>query len=210
MYCATTVYLAEADPKLGKVIEVVGPCRMVPDRGRSPFRGLIQAVAHQQLNGKAANRILERFVGLFPHGGFPSAEEVLGRPTEDLLGAGFSRAKAACVQEIARQTLSGVVPSRNEIEGWPDDQIVERLTVIKGIGRWSVEMFLMFGLGRPDVLPIHDFGLRSGFRMVYRKRKLPDPEQISRHGEKWRPYRTTASWYLWRALEMKAGTPATW
>jgi len=119
--------------------------------------------------------------------------------------AGFSRAKARYVKEIARVVLEDVVPGRKEIERMVDDEIIERLTQIKGIGTWSVEMFLIFGLGRPDVLPVHDFGIRTGFSLVYKKRKLPEPEQLLKHGHCWRPYRTTAAWYLWRAVDLANG-----
>jgi DNA-3-methyladenine glycosylase II len=196
--------LAAADPHLGNLITQIGPCGLEPDSRRTPFEGLVRAVAHQQLSGRVAEKILSRFVALFPaNGGFPTPQQVNNLALPDLTGVGFSRSKAGYIQGIARGALEGLVPSRREIEMMDDEAIVERLTQLKGIGRWSVEMFLIFGLGRPDVLPIHDFGIRSGFAAVYRKRKLPKPAYISKHGERWKPYRTTAAWYLWRAVDSK-------
>jgi 3-methyladenine DNA glycosylase/8-oxoguanine DNA glycosylase len=141
-------------------------------------------------------------MALFPHGKFPLPEEVAALRVERLTTVGFSRAKAGYVQEIARNALAGVLPGRREIARLSDEEIVERLTAIKGVGRWSVEMFLMFGLGRPDVLPVHDFGVRRGFALAFQKRELPTPEQLRRHGERWRPCRSTAAWYLWRRVDL--------
>jgi len=209
MNAAASRHLSTADPILGALIAKVGPCDLKPDRTRSPFQALVQAVAHQQLNGKAANTILTRFTALFPTRRFPSPEQVDAIDAHKITGVGFSRAKASYVKGIARAALDGLVPGRREIERMLDDEIVERLTQIKGIGRWSVEMFLIFSLGRPDVLPIHDYGIHQGFAIAFRKRKLPEPEQILERGERWRPYRTTASWYLWRAVDLRDGKPTT-
>jgi DNA-3-methyladenine glycosylase II len=205
MNAAAIRHLATADPILGALIAKVGPCDLQPDHARSPFQALVQAVAHQQLNGKAANTILARFINLFPHGRFPSAKEVLDVDTSALTAAGFSRAKAGYVKDIARMALEGVVPGNGQIKRMSDEEIIERLTQIKGVGRWTVEMLLIFTLGRPDVLPVDDYGIRQGFAIAFRKRKLPEPEQILKHGKRWRPYRTTASWYLWRAVDLPDG-----
>ncbi|MGA2657900.1 MAG: DNA-3-methyladenine glycosylase [Verrucomicrobiota bacterium] len=194
--------MSQADPILGELIAKVGPCTLEPDHARSPFQALVQAVAHQQLHAKAANTILSRFVGLFPHGRFPSAQEVVDVDIAKLTGVGFSRAKAGYVKEIASMTLEGVVPGAGQIKRMSDDEIIKRLTRIKGVGRWTVEMLLIFSLGRPDVLPVDDFGIRTGFGIAYRKRKLPEPKAILRHGERWKPYRSIASWYLWRAVDL--------
>jgi DNA-3-methyladenine glycosylase II len=193
-------HLSQADPILGELIAQVGPCTLEPDHARSPFQALVQAVAHQQLHAKAANTILARFVGLFPHGRFPSALEVYGVDIAKLTGVGFSRAKAGYVKGIARLALEGVVPGAGQIKRMSDDEIIGRLTTIKGVGRWTVEMLLIFSLGRPDVLPVDDFGIRTGFAIVYKKRKLPEPKVILKHGERWKPFRSIASWYLWRAV----------
>jgi DNA-3-methyladenine glycosylase II len=198
-------HLTTADPILGELIAQVGPCLLVPDTVRSPFQALVQAVAHQQLNGKAASTILARFVGLYPPGKFPSPQEVFATDRSILQGVGFSRAKAEYVQEIARMTLDGVVPGKAQIARMSDDDIITRLTQIRGVGRWTVEMLLIFNLGRADVLPVDDFGIRSGFAKAFRKRKLPKPEQLRKYGERWKPYRSIASWYLWRAVDLKQG-----
>jgi len=198
--------LTEGDPAFAKLIDQVGPFNLKPEKRRTPFEALVRAVAHQQLNGKAANTILGRFIKLFANGTFPSPKQVEEIEFEELRSIGFSRAKAGYVKAIAQATLNGIVPDRKEIEALEDEAIIERLTQIKGIGRWSVEMFLMFGLGRLDVLPIHDYGVRNGFAIVYRKRELPTPAQLLKHGERWRPHRTTAAWYLWRAVDLARET----
>ena len=199
---AALQHLSQADPILGDLIAKVGPCGLKPDHTRSPYQALVQAVAHQQLNGKAANTILARFIALFPHGRFPSAQEVHDVDITKLTSVGFSRAKSGYVKEIARMALEGVVPGTGQIKRMSDEEIIERLTTIKGVGRWTVEMLLIFSLGRPDVLPVDDFGIRTGFGIVYRKRKLPEPKVILKHGERWKPYRSIASWYLWRAVDL--------
>lgn len=195
--------LTANDERFAELISQVGPCSLQPKSQRSPFESLVRAVAHQQLNGKAASCILDRFVTLFGKESFPSPNEVYVTDFDKLAKIGFSRAKAGYVKEIAQAALDGVIPSRKEIQQLTDDEIIERLTQIKGVGPWSVQMFLIFGLGRPDVLPIRDYGIQQGFAIVYRKRKLPTPDQIMKHGKRWRPYRTTAAWYLWRAADLE-------
>ncbi|MDA1273599.1 MAG: DNA-3-methyladenine glycosylase [Verrucomicrobia bacterium] len=202
----TPICLTDGDPAFAMLIDQVGPFSLKPEKKRSPFEALVRAVAHQQLNGKAATTILGRFINLFGDAAFPSPKQVEEIEFEELRRIGFSRAKAGYVKAIAQAALTGIVPGRKEIEVLEDEAIIERLTQIKGVGRWSVEMFLMFGLGRPDVLPIHDYGVRNGFAIVYRKRKLPTPAQVQKHGERWRPHRTTAAWYLWRAVDLARET----
>ena len=187
-------HLLTVDPILGEVITKVGDCGLEADHSRSPFEALVQAVAHQQLNGKAAATILGRFRAIFAPSKFPTPQQLYDVPVEALTGAGFSRAKASYIKEIARMTLDGVVPTRRQIRTLTDEEIITRLTQIKGVGRWTVEMLLIFSLGRPDVLPVDDFGIRTGFGIAFRKRRLPSPEQVRRHGERWKPYRSTASW----------------
>ncbi len=195
--------LAAADPVLARLIERVGPCRLRPDRIQSPYEALFEAIVYQQLTGKAAATILGRAkAALDGHGGFPSPEAVLAAPDEALRGAGLSRAKTAAVKDLAAKARDGCVPGLAELRRMHDDAIVEHLTEIRGIGRWTVEMMLIFRLGRPDVLPVHDYGVRKGFAIAYRKRELPTPTRLAAHGERWRPYRTVASWYLWRANEL--------
>ena len=195
-------HLLHADKNLARVIKKVGPCRLEPANGRSPFQALVQAVAHQQLNGTAAGTILRRVRGLYPHRRFPKPEDLLATPDEQLRSAGLSRAKTASVKDIAAKTIDGVIPTARTIKGMSDAEILERLTSVRGVGPWTVEMLLMFTLGRPDVLPVTDYSVRCGFARVYGLAKLPTPKELLVHGERWRPYRSVASWYLWRALEL--------
>lgn len=194
-------HLSACDPVMRILIGEHGKCGLVPERRRSPFQSLVQAVAHQQLNGTAANFILARFKKLFPGKKFPSAEDLAGVTDRDLRACGFSFAKIKAIRDIAEKTISGVVPSSREITKLSDDEIILRLTQVRGVGRWTVEMLLIFQLGRHDVLPAHDFGVQTGFRHAYQKRRHPAPKEILAHGEMWRPFRTTASWYLWRAAD---------
>jgi DNA-3-methyladenine glycosylase II len=178
-----------------------GQCGLTPETRRTPFQSLVQAVAHQQLHGAAANTILARFKKLFPGRRFPRPEDLAGVTDGEIRACGFSFAKIKAIRDIAEKTLSGVVPGPREIINLSDDEIVLRLTQVRGVGRWTVEMLLIFQLGRHDVLPAHDFGVRSGFRHAYQKRAMPEPKELLAHGEIWRPFRTTASWYLWRAAD---------
>lgn len=195
-------YLAKSDPALGRLIRRVGECKIDLDPRRSPFQSLVSAVAHQQLNGTAAGTILRRFRALFPGKKFPSAADLAGVTDDALRAAGFSRGKIASIRDIAAKTKSGLVPTSRQIVRLTDAEIIERLVAIRGVGQWTVEMLLIFKLGRPDVLPATDFGIRSGFALTYGHDELPPPKKILEHGERWRPYRTTASWYLWRAVDL--------
>jgi 3-methyladenine DNA glycosylase/8-oxoguanine DNA glycosylase len=162
----------------------------------------VESVAYQQLNGTAAATILGRVKALYPQRRFPTPEDVLSTPDERLRGAGLSRAKTAAIKDIAKQTLAGVVPASRAISSLSDAEIIERLTVVRGVGPWTVEMLLIFTLGRPDVLPVTDYGVRKGFALTYRWKELPTPGELREFGERWRPYRSTAAWYFWRALEL--------
>jgi DNA-3-methyladenine glycosylase II len=173
----------------------------VPELRRSPFQSLVQAVAHQQLHGKAANTILARFGKLFPGRKFPRPEDLAGVTDEQIRACGFSFAKIKAIRDIAEKTLSGVVPTGRKIVALPDEEIILRLTEVRGVGRWTVEMLLIFQLGRPDVLPVDDFGVRNGFRLAYKKRAMPTPKELLKFGKLWRPHATTAAWYLWRAAD---------
>jgi DNA-3-methyladenine glycosylase II len=164
----------------------------------------VRSVAHQQLHGKAANTILKRFVALYPGKPFPSPEELLETDDEKLRGVGFSRAKVAAIKDIAAKTVEGVVPTSCAIHKMSDTEIVERLTTIRGVGPWTVEMLLIFKLGRPDVWPVTDFGVRKGFSIAFELEEMPTPKELMAHGERWRPYRTTVAWYLWRATDQAA------
>jgi DNA-3-methyladenine glycosylase II len=193
--------LSAADPVMRRLIRECGPCTLKPEKRRPPFQSLVQAVAHQQLNGTAANTILGRFTKLFPGRRFPRPEDLATVSDEALRAAGFSRAKVAAIRDIAAKTLNGVVPTSRQIERMPDDEIIARLTEVRGVGRWTVEMLLIFQLGRPDVLPVDDFGVRNGFRIAYGRRELPNVKELLAFGERWKPHRTTAAWYLWRAVD---------
>jgi DNA-3-methyladenine glycosylase II len=194
-------HLAKRDPVMKSLIRDFGPCGLVPEARRSPFQSLVQAVAHQQLNGTAANAILARFKKLFPGRRFPRPEDLAGVTDAQIRACGFSFAKIASIRDIAAKTLDGVVPASRQIVKLSDDEIIGRLTEVRGVGRWTVEMLLIFQLGRPDVLPADDFGVRNGFRHAYKKRDLPTPKEVLAHGKRWRPHGTTAAWYLWRVAD---------
>jgi DNA-3-methyladenine glycosylase II len=194
-------HLTKADKVLGRLIRKIGPCGWKPERRRSPFESLVQAVAHQQLNGTAAKTILGRVKALYPGRAFPTPEDLLATPDDQLRAAGLSRAKAASIKDIAAKTLEGIVPTSRAIARMDNETIITQLTGIRGVGPWTVEMLLMFKLGRTDVLPATDFGVRKGFALVYELEDLPAPKDLLEHGERWRPYRSFAAWYLWRALD---------
>jgi DNA-3-methyladenine glycosylase II len=199
-------HLSRHDPVMRKLIRGAGPCALEPEARRSPFESLVRAVAHQQLNGTAATTILNRFRKLFPGRRFPRPADLAQVSDEAMRAAGFSRAKIAAIRDIAEKTLSGLVPTTRAIRQLEDDVIVSRLIEVRGVGRWTVEMLLIFQLGRPDVLPVDDFGVRTGFRLAYGRKDMPRPKELMEFGERWRPHRTTAAWYLWRAVELaKAG-----
>ncbi|MGC3959790.1 MAG: DNA-3-methyladenine glycosylase [Verrucomicrobiota bacterium] len=199
---AAQQYLQKADRNLARIIKQVGPCPLAPRRGIQPWQALVRSVAYQQLNGTAAETIFKRFLALFPETKFPDPQQIVAASEERLRSAGLSRAKTAAIKDIAAQTLAGVVPERRAMARLSDAEIIERLTTIRGVGPWTVEMLLMFTLGRPDVLPATDYGVRSGFALVYGCKELPPPKEILAYGERWRPYRTVASWYLWRAVDL--------
>lgn len=186
------------------LIRKVGPCRITIRSRRSPFQALVQAVTHQQLNGTAAQTILRRVLALFPGRKFPTPEQLLGTPDERLRAAGLSRAKTASVKDIAAKTIAGIIPNSRAIKQMTEAEILERLTTVRGVGPWTVEMLLIFTLGRGDVLPVTDYGVRKGFALVYGWKELPTPRELLQHGEKWRPHRSAAAWYFWRALELPA------
>ena len=187
------------DPVMRALIRRHGPCALAP-HGRSPYEALSRAIAHQQLNGRAAETILGRFVALFAENGrFPAPAAVLAARPARLRRAGFSRAKVRALKDIARHAVKGAVPTRRACRGLGDEEIIERLIQIRGVGRWTVEMLLIFTLGRLDVLPVDDFGVREGFRFAYGRRTRPTPKALRAFGERWKPYRSVAAWYLWRA-----------
>jgi len=203
MNAAALKHLSAVDPVMRRLIKDIGACGLAPETRRLPFQSLVQAVAHQQLHGTAAENILGRFKKLFPGRRFPRAMDLAGVTDEQLRVCGFSFAKIKAIRDIAEKTLSGVVPTARQMTTLPDEEIIARLTEVRGVGRWTVEMLLIFQLGRPDVLPADDFGVRAGFSAAYQTAALPKPKELLAHGERWKPHRTTAAWYLWRAAEAK-------
>src|SRR5512134_3113367 len=194
-------HLSKVDPVMRRLIRAIGPCTLTPRAGRSPFEALARAIAYQQLHDKAAESILKRFIALFPGRRFPRPSEVCATHAGTRRKAGFSRAKVAALRDLAGKTLDGTVPTGRAIMKLDDEAIVERLVAVRGIGRWTVDMLLIFQLGRQDVLPDDDCGVHNGFRIAYGRRAVPTPKEVLRYGERWKPYRTAASWYLWRAAD---------
>jgi DNA-3-methyladenine glycosylase II len=182
-----------------KLLREVGPYTLVPRVGCSPFESLVRAIAYQQLHDKAAESILKRLIALFPGRRFPSPADILSTHSRVIRRTGFSRAKIAALKDLAARALDGTVPTNRVIKSLDDEAIIQRLVAVRGVGRWTAEMLLIFHCGRPDVLPIGDFGVRNGFRIAYGRRAMPTPRVMLRYGERWKPYRTVASWYLWRA-----------
>ena len=192
----------KADPVMAGLIAAAGRYQPEPLPDHPPFESLARAIAHQQLHGVAAERILSRFIDACGNGGFPSPQQVLDAKDARLRATGFSYAKIAALKDLAAKTIGGGVPARAELDTLSDLQIIERLTEVRGIDRWTVEMMLMFQLQRPDVLPVDDFGVRNGFRLAYRLRGMPTPRALAQFGERWKPYRSLGAWYLWRANDL--------
>jgi 3-methyladenine DNA glycosylase/8-oxoguanine DNA glycosylase len=214
-YAAAIAHLSGADKKLAKIIAKAGPCYLQPENTQSIFESLLESIIYQQLNGRAAATITERVKALFPgephriktrHGvqaGFPSPEQVLAATPELLRSAGLSQNKMLAIRDLAAKALDGTVPAVRAAHKMSDDALVEHLTTVRGIGRWTVEMLLIFRLGRPDVLAVDDYGVRRGFAKMHLMDELPKPKELQALGEKWRPHRSVACWYLWRAADMK-------
>jgi DNA-3-methyladenine glycosylase II len=196
-------HLSGVDMNLGGLIRAVGPYGLVMESETQPFTALAQAIAHQQLHAAAARNILGRFIANVGGGAFPTPEIVVAAPDEALRAVGFSGSKIAALRDLAVKTMEGVVPDRATLEKLEDAEIITRLTEVRGIGRWTVEMLLMFHLGRPDILPVDDFGVRLGFQLTNGLRKMPAPKALAIYGERWGPHRSAASWYFWRAVELK-------
>ena len=200
-------HLSGIDRNLGGLIRAVGPYGLKLSQECHPFESLAEAIMYQQLHASAARAIHGRFVATFGNGAFPTPTVVLGARDDALRAVGLSFSKIAALKDLAAKTVEGIVPERRVLVDLEDAEIIERLTAVRGIGRWTVEMLLMFQLGRPDVLPVDDFGVRAGFQYAYGLRKMPLPKALAIYGERWGPYRSAAAWYLWRAVELKkAGT----
>jgi len=198
-YSASVRYLKRVDPVLAGVIESVGPCRIRVSPEGSHFQALTRSIVFQQLSGKAAATILSRVTALFP-GGVPTPEAVQATSDEQLRAAGLSRQKISYLRDLSSKVASGALPL-DAVETMDDDDLIDHLVQVKGIGRWTAQMFLMFRLGRRNVLPELDLGIQNAIRRAYRMRKRPTPKQVKRVGAKWAPHSTVACWYLWRSLD---------
>jgi DNA-3-methyladenine glycosylase II len=201
-------HLSERDECLKRLIAEMTPFEIDVTDAQSPYEVLLESIAYQSISGKAAATIFGRVKTLSPHGGPPTPEEMLKLPTRKLRKAGLSGAKVVAMKDLAKKALQGVVPTFEQALSLRDEELVERLISVRGIGAWTVEMFLIFRLGRPDVLPIHDLGVKKGWSVAYGKKHMPKPAELLKFGERWRPYRTVASWYMWRAFE-RAGYATT-
>jgi 3-methyladenine DNA glycosylase/8-oxoguanine DNA glycosylase len=195
-------HLSRIDKKLARVISRVGEFQFKLDECDSVYESLLEAITHQSIAGKAARVIFTRIMALGSNGRCPTPAELLRVRKLALRKIGLSFAKIAAVKDLARKTIEGIVPTLEDAEKMSDQELVDRLISVRGIGAWTVEMFLIFRLGRPDVLPIHDYGVQKGFAITYRKKAIPKPRELAEFGERWRPYRTVASWYMWRAVEL--------
>jgi DNA-3-methyladenine glycosylase II len=214
-HSAAIAHLSRVDRKLAKIIAKAGPCDLQPENTQSIFESLMEAIIYQQLHGKAAATIAGRVKALFPenrqrittrHGEqfqFPSPQQILAIAPDKLRSAGLSQNKMLAIRDLAAKALDGTVPTVRAAHKMSDDELVERLTAVRGIGRWTVEMLLIFRLGRPDVLAVDDYGVRKGYAKMHRMDELPKPKDLLALGEGWRPHRSVACWYLWRAAEMK-------
>src|SRR5438552_6056474 len=195
-------YLAKTDRKLAALIGKVGPFTVRPGKLIRPFDALAESIAYQQLSGKAAATIFGRVKALYPRRKWFSPELVIATPDATFRAAGLSGSKTAAIKDLAAKTLDGTVPTRASLDRMSDEEIIARLTTVRGIGRWTVEMLLLFDLGRLDVWPVDDYGVRKGYAKTFRKKELPKPKDLLLIGEKWRPYRSVAAWYFWRALDL--------
>lgn len=194
-------HLSATDPRLAVLIARSRRYDIAPSLSIRPFDALAESIAYQQLNGKAAATIWSRVRALYPRRKYLNPKLVLATPDAQLRAAGLSRNKIAALKDLAAKTIDGTVPSGRALSRMSDDEIIARLITVRGIGRWTVEMLLLFDLGRPDVWPVDDYGVRKGFAKTFRRRKLPTPKQLMKFGEQWRPYRSVAAWYFWRALD---------
>src|SRR6202789_3079010 len=210
--------LSANDPKLGKLIERAGPFKLRVASTQSPFEALVESIIYQQLHGKAAatihRRMLESFHTVCGIGNHPSPQHLLDCPNEQLRAAGLSKNKMLALRDLAAKTIDGTVPTLARIRRMSDEAIIEHLTQVRGIGRWTVEMLLIFRLGRPNILPVSDYGIRKGFALTFGKLKptdkvtpldLPQPDVMRRRAKKWQPWCSVASWYMWRACDLASG-----
>jgi DNA-3-methyladenine glycosylase II len=201
-------HLSERDENLKVLIEELRPFQLRYEEHDSPYEVLMRSIVYQSISGKAAATIFGRIKALGENGRPPVPERMLKLSTAKLRKAGLSAAKIAAMRDLAQKTIQGIVPTLEEAQKLSDQELVDRLISVRGIGAWTVEMFLIFRLGRPDVRPIHDLGVKKGWSVAYGKKHMPKPQELLKFGERWRPYRTLASWYMWRAFE-RAGYKVT-
>jgi DNA-3-methyladenine glycosylase II len=197
-YRQAAKFLSDQDADWASHIATVGPCRHEAKPAREPYEALVRAIAYQQLHAKAGDAILRRLLALYPGTSFPSPEQLLATDPESQRACGFSATKLATIRGIAQAAVDEIVPTLDEAQCLSDAALIERLTPLRGVGRWTVEMFLIYSLERFDVLPVDDFGVREGYRRLKRLEKAPTPRQMRDTGEAWSPWRTVAAWYLWR------------
>ena len=198
-------HLAQTHPRFAALIARAKPFAPQASVLVRPFDALAESIAYQQLSGKAAATIWGRVRALYPRRKWLDPKQVLATPDEKLRACGLSGAKTKALKDLAAKTIDGTVPSGPALARMSEEEIIERLTAVRGIGRWTVEMLLLFDMGRLDVWPVTDLGVQKGYAKTFGKRKLPTPKEFQRIGEKWRPYRSVAAWYFWRALD--AGEP---
>jgi DNA-3-methyladenine glycosylase II len=199
-------HLIRADAVWGPLIQRVGPCRITIQTDREPYESLVRSVAYQQLHGKAAAAILGRLLALHPEVAFPDPAALIAMEEAALRGCGFSRTKMATILGIASAAAEGLIPSRAEAAAMDDEDLIKRLVALRGVGRWTVEMLLMFTLGRPDIMPVDDFGVREGWRVLKGLEARPTPKAMNEAAKAWSPYRSIAAWYLWRAADEARNT----
>lgn len=202
---AAVKHLRQAHPRMAALIDQVGPFTMTT-HALPPYEALVQSIVYQQLNGRAAETILGRVLAIYAPKPFPAPGDILATDDALLRAAGLSRAKTAAVKSLAQHAIDDVVPTRAQAARLSNEALIERLTRVRGIGRWTVEMFLIFGLGRPDIWPALDFGVRKGLGLTFGKRGVPTPKQAMLFGRKFSPYGSVAAWYFWRACELKPET----
>jgi DNA-3-methyladenine glycosylase II len=203
---AAVEHIRRSHPRMGALVDQVGPCTLAIHT-RPPFEALAQSIVYQQLNGQAAATILGRVLAIYAPMRFPRPSDLLSTDDAILRAAGLSRAKTAAMKSLAQHALDGTIPTRAQALRLRNEDIIERLTRVRGIGQWTVEMFLIFGLGRPDVWPVLDFGVRKGLALTLGKRAVPTPKQILPFARKFSPYGSVAAWYFWRACDLPRPVP---
>ena len=196
-------HLSSKSPKLREWIAAVGRCDLSPAWDREPFESLVRAVAHQQLHGKAAESILGRMIGRFPNQAFPTPQQLSRMQVPSYRKCGFSLAKTEAIRGIAKSSFQGILPSRGIADSMTDEALIEALTELRGIGKWSVEMLLIFTMGRLDVMPVDDFGVRAGLKHLVGLSELPKKAEFAKWTDTWQPYRSVGAWYLWRLADAR-------